>query len=67
MIRRSERRRILRQYFQIEEEILLCTLLEVEEPTYFEEAINSLNHKEWIDGIKDEIRLNGKKQGLGTC
>ena len=34
-IRRSERGRILRRYFQIEQEIFLCTPLEVDEPTSY--------------------------------
>jgi len=54
-IRRSERRRITRRYFQIEHEVLLCTPLEVDEPTSFKEAVDSPNHKEWIDAMKDEM------------
>ena len=45
-LRRSERGRIPRRYFQIEEEIFLCTPLEVEEPTSNQEAIDSPSHKE---------------------
>ena len=50
--------RSTRLYFQAEEKIFLCTPLEVEEPTSFQEVVNSSNHKEW---------MNGKKQGSGTC
>jgi len=35
VLRRSERGRIPRRYFQIEEEIFLCTSLETEDPTSF--------------------------------
>jgi len=45
-IQRSERGRILRRYFQIEDEVFLCTSLEVDEPTSFQEAVHSPNHKE---------------------
>ena len=41
--------------FSIEQEIFLCTPLEVEEPTTFQEAVDSPNHKEWMDAIKDEM------------
>ena len=44
-LRMSEHGRIHRQYFQIEEEIFLCTPLEIEEPISFQEAIDSPNHK----------------------
>jgi len=54
-LRRSERGRILRRYFQIEEEIFLCTPLEIEEPTSFQEAIDSSNHKEWMKAMRDEM------------
>jgi len=54
-IRRSERGRIPRRYFQIEDEVFLCAPLEVDEPTSFKEAIDSPNHKEWMDAIKDEM------------
>jgi len=29
--------------------------LKVEEPTSFQDAVDSSNHKEWIDAIKDEM------------
>jgi len=31
----------------------LCTPLEIEEPTSFQEAINSANHKEYIDSMRE--------------
>ena len=54
-LRRSEREKIPRKYFQLEEEIFLCTPLEVEEPTSFQEAIDSPNSKEWMDAVRDEM------------
>ena len=54
-LRMTERGRIPRRYFQIEEEIFLCTLLEIEEPTSFQEAIDSPNHEEWMEGMRDEM------------
>ena len=54
-IRRSERGRILRRYFQIGDEVFLCTPLEVDEPTSFKEAVDSPNHEEWMDAMKDEM------------
>jgi len=45
-LQRSECRRIPRRYFQIEEEIFMCTPLAIEEPTSFQEAIDSPNQKE---------------------
>ena len=53
--RRSERGRIPRRYFQIEEDIFLCTPLEIDEPTSFQEAIDSPNHKEWMEAMRDEM------------
>ena len=53
-IRRSEHGRIPRRYFQIEDEVFLCNPLEVDELTSFKEAIDSPNHKEWMDAMKDE-------------
>jgi len=47
--------RIPRRYFQIEAEVFLCTPLEVEQPTSFQEAIDSPNHKEWMEAMKDEM------------
>ena len=52
---RSECRRIPQRYFQIEEEIFPCTPLEVEEPTSYQEAIDSPSHKEWMDAKRDEM------------
>jgi len=54
-IRTSERRRIPRRYFQIDDEVFLCTPLEVDEPTFFQEAVDSPNYKEWMDAMKDEM------------
>ena len=54
-IRRSERGRIPCRYFQIEDEVFLCTPLEVDEPTTFKEAVDSPNHKEWMDTMEDEM------------
>jgi len=54
-LQRSEGGRIPRRYFQIEEEIFLCTPLEIEEPTSFQEAIDSPNHKEWMEAMRDEM------------
>jgi len=51
----SERERITRRYFQIREEIFLCTPLKVEESTSFQEAVDSPNHKELMDGMRDEM------------
>jgi len=51
----GEHGRISRRYFQIERKIFLYTPLKVEIPTFFQEAVNSPNHKEWIDVIRDEI------------
>ena len=36
-------------------EIFLCSPLKVEEPTSFQDAIDTLNHKEWIDAMKDKM------------
>ena len=66
-IQRSKYGRISRRYFQIEEEILLCNPLDVEEPISFQEAVNLPNHKEWMDAMKEWDGLNGKKHGLETC
>jgi len=54
-IRRGEPGRIPRRYFQIEDDVFLCTPLEVDEPTSFKEAVDSPNHKEWMNAIKDEM------------
>ena len=48
-LRRSERGKISQPYFQIEEDIFLYTPLEIDEPTSFQEAIDSPNHKEWME------------------
>jgi len=52
---RSEHGKIPRRYFQIEEEIFLCTPLEVDEPTSFQQAIDLPNSKEWMDAMRDEM------------
>jgi len=51
----SEHEIISRRYFKIEEKIFLCIPLEIEEPTSYQEAIDSPNHKEWMDAIRDEM------------
>jgi len=33
----------------------LCSPLEIDEPTSFQEAIDSPNSKEWMDAMRDEI------------
>ena len=45
VLRRSEGGRIPWWYFQIKEQIFLCTSLEIEESTSFQEGIHSSNHK----------------------
>jgi len=55
VLRKSDRGRIPRRYFQIEEEIFLCTPLEIEEHTSFQKAIDSPNHKEWMEAMRDEM------------
>ena len=35
--------------------IFLCTPLEIDEPTSFQEAIDSPNHKDWMEVMRDEI------------
>jgi len=55
-IRRSEHRRIRHRYFQLEDEVFLCTPLEVDEPTSFKEAVDSPNHKQWMNAMKDETQ-----------
>ena len=54
-LRRSEHRRIPRRYFQIEEDIFLCTSLEIDEPTSFQEATDSPNYKEWMEAMTNEM------------
>ena len=54
-IQRNEQGRIPQWYFQIEEEIFLCNPLKVEESTSFQEAVDSPNHIEWVDAMKDEM------------
>jgi len=61
--RRSEHRRVPRRCFQIEEEVFLCTPLEVDEPTSFKEAVDSPNHKEWIDTMKDAMDSTVRNKG----
>jgi len=50
----SERERIPRRYFQIKEKIFICTPLKVEKPTSYQETIDSPNHKEWMDAMRDK-------------
>jgi len=33
----------------------LCTPLEIDEPTSFQEAIDSSNNQEWMDAMSDEM------------
>jgi len=54
-MRKSEHGKFPRRYFQIKEKIFLCTPLEVEKPTSFQEAVDSPNHEEWMDAIRDEM------------
>ena len=39
---------------QIKQKISLCTPLEVEKPTFFQQAVASPNHKDWMDAMKDK-------------
>lgn len=55
IVRRSERGKVPRRYFQIEEGAFVCTPLDVEEPTSFTEALDSPNHKEWMDAMREEM------------
>jgi len=55
IFRRSEHGRVAGRYFQIEEEIFLCTPLEIDESTSFQEAVNSPSNKEWMDAMQDEM------------
>ena len=41
--------------FQIKEDIFICTPLKIEESIPFQETVNSPNHKESMDAIKDEM------------
>jgi len=47
----------------MEEDVFLYTSLGVEDPTSYQEVIDSPNHKEWRDAMRDEI-FNGKKKVL---
>ena len=62
MFRRSERGRVPRRYFQIEEEIFFCAPLEIEEPTSYVEALESPNDKEWMDAMRDELDSMAKNE-----
>ena len=42
-------------FFQIKEDNFFCVPLEIEEPTSYVEAIDSPNHKEWMDAMRDEL------------
>jgi len=55
MIRKSEHGRISRRYFQIEEDMSLCTPLKVEDPTFYQEKIDLTNYKEWMNAMRDKI------------
>ena len=48
-------RKIPRRYFQIKDKVFPSTPLEVDEPTSFKEAVDSSNHKEWMDAMKDRL------------
>jgi len=47
---------------KIEEEIFLCTPLEIDEPTFFQEDICSLNNKEWMNVMRDKMDSMMKNQ-----
>ena len=40
----------------------MCTPLEIEEPTSFQEAIDSPNYKEWMEAIRDEMDYMARNQ-----
>ena len=46
----------------MEEEVFLCTSLEVKDPTSYQEVIYSLNHKEWMDALRDEMDSMARKK-----
>ena len=46
----------------MEEDIFLCTSLEVEEPTSYQEVIYSPNQKEWMDAMRDEMDSMARKR-----
>ena len=54
-LRRSEHEKIPRRYFQIEEDIFPCIPLEINEPTTFQEVVDSPNHKEWMEIMRDKM------------
>jgi len=60
---RGERGRILHRYFQIKDEIFLCTPLKVEEPTSFQEVADSLNQREWMHAMEDEMDSTARYKG----
>jgi len=41
--------------FLIEEEIFLCTLLEVKDPISCQESIDSPNYKAWMDAMRNDM------------
>jgi len=54
LLRRSERGRA-RRFFQIEEDIFFCMPLEIQEPTSYVDALDSSNHKQWMEAMRDEL------------
>jgi len=46
----------------MEEDVVLCTSLEVEKPTSFQEVIYSPNHKELMDAMGDKMDLTARKR-----
>jgi len=55
LLQRSKRKRVPCQFFQIKEDIFFCMPLEIEEPTSYVEALDSPNHKQWMDAMTDEL------------
>jgi len=39
----------------MEEDVFLCTSLGVKDPTFYEEVIDSPNHKKWMDAMRDKM------------
>ena len=40
----------------------MCTPLEIDEPTSFQEAIDSANHKEWMEAMTDGMDSMERKR-----
>ena len=55
LLQRSERGRVPRRFFQIEEDIFFCMPLEREEIFSYVEALDLPHHKEWMDAMGDEL------------